>query len=364
MKKVLTIGSATQDIFIDYKSPQAKMLGDSSADSCSYLLVAEGCKIEVNDLFYTTGGGSTNTAVSFKKLGFDTTSFFQIGDDPESTFIIEQLSHQEISLDYIQKANYKTGCSFILPSPTGNQPILAYRGVNAFLQQDDLPLEKIKDFDLIYITSLSGQSSTCLEPLAKKAHALNILVATNPGKSQLAAGADILKNALPYLSILICNATEAAQLMYSLMEGRQKETSIQSSPNASLPQLLKNPLYHENISCDLATFFKMVHGYGPKTVVVTNGAEGVYVSDAKKIYFQESIPTNIVSTVGAGDAFGSCFVASITQGFSIKQAVQYGITNASSVIGHLGAKEGLLTLDKLEKHLKKNPLKPSQLFDL
>jgi sugar/nucleoside kinase (ribokinase family) len=366
MKKVLTIGSATQDIFIEYQSPQAKLLGDNSlSQTCSYLLIAEGCKIEVTNLLYTTGGGATNSAASFKKLGFEVASFFQIGDDQQGKEIIQTLNPLGIDLNLVQTTQeHQTGRSFILPSPIGNRPILAYRGANAFLKETELPLAHLNNFDLLYITSLSGQSSSCLKMLAKTAQEKGVIVVTNPGKSQLATGAEKLKAALPYISIFLCNATEAAQLMHSLVSDKKEYAPLKNSSDTTLPQLLQKPLMHKNKRCDLHAFFKLVHDSGPSIVVVTNGAEGVYLSDKKNIYFQESRATKVVSTVGAGDAFGSTFVASLLQNFSIEQALKYGVCNAASVINYAGAKEGLLTFEDLDTYLKKNPLKATRSFDL
>ena len=42
---------------------------------------------------------------------------------------------------------------------------------------------------------------------------------------------------------------------------------------------------------------------GPKTVVITNGSNGVYVATEKEIIFHPSIKTKVVDTVGAGDSW-------------------------------------------------------------
>ncbi|MGE0206995.1 MAG: carbohydrate kinase family protein [Candidatus Babeliales bacterium] len=343
MKKVLTIGSATQDIFIHYKNTPTTKIPE---DLCSYILVAEGCKIEVDDIHYTVGGGATNSATSFKKLGFDVASFFQIGTDHEGTFITNELKKHAINLELICSTNaHKTGRSFILPSPSGNQPILAYRGANAYIEQKNLPLSKLNLFDFLYITSLSGISAESLLPLAKKAHELNIFVATNPGKSQLADGIATLKKALPYISLFSCNTLEACQLMHSL-----KPSLKNNFPGSNdMPTLLQKPLSYKEITFDLAAYFHTIHKMGPSIVVVTNGAEGVYVSDAKTIYFQPTTSAKVVSTVGAGDAFSSTFVGCIQQGLSLQKALKYGVANAASVIGALGPQQGLLSLAELEK---------------
>ncbi|GAI85852.1 unnamed protein product, partial [marine sediment metagenome] len=92
---------------------------------------------------------------------------------------------------------------------------------------------------------------------------------------------------------------------------------------------------------------------GTKIVAVTNGADGVYVAHKNNIYYHPSIkPKNLVSTLGAGDAFGSCFVAQLAQDKSIEDAIRSGILNSSSVLEHLDAKTGLLSKRESEEKLK------------
>ena len=62
MVKVLTIGGATQDIIIEYQEGSALRVEDINPPRLSW---QEGSKIDVEKLHYATGGGATNTAVSF-----------------------------------------------------------------------------------------------------------------------------------------------------------------------------------------------------------------------------------------------------------------------------------------------------------
>ena len=78
MKKVLTIGGAVYDIFIEYQSPETLNLHTHDLNK-RFLVLEEGAKVEVQNLAYRSGGGATNSAVSFQKLGYNTSSFFKIG---------------------------------------------------------------------------------------------------------------------------------------------------------------------------------------------------------------------------------------------------------------------------------------------
>lgn len=345
MKKVLTIGGATQDIFIYYDLE--KMV--TVAEVPSLITFKEGTKVEVSDIHYATGGGATNSAVSFKRLAFEVSTCVKVGQDDTGSMIVEALNNERIDTQYIvNTAGHISGRSFILPSVHHNQAILAYRGANTTLTEKDIPFHIFKNFDVLYITSLSGKSSQLLPCIAQQAKKQDILVANNPGSSQLAVGAQMLADSLRYIDIFILNVDEAA-LLSAFFPG-PKELNLYDYDDA--PELLTSSHLRKE-AFNVISYFKEIMARGPKIVVVTNGAEGVYVAYENTIYFHKTFPTQVINTVGAGDAFASCFVACIVQNFSIKQALACGMLNAQSVLEHADAKAGLLTLDQLKDKEKK-----------
>jgi sugar/nucleoside kinase (ribokinase family) len=358
MKKILTIGSGIQDVFVEYQGVETLDLHTKTED-LAYVCLRAGRKIELQDITYFCGGGATNSAVSFKRAGFEVETFFKIGNDKAGDFILEKLKKENISTAHVVRTNEApTGQSFIIPGPHGNSAVLVYRGANITLTQEEIPVNSVTNAQQLYITSLSGPTAPLFIPITQIAKKHNIPVAANPGSSQLHAGANFLKESLCNVNILILNSYEAELLMTSL-KVKIPSPDITESHN-ELPELLKKPLGSATTCFTLKQFFNTVHHCGPDIIVVTNGSEGVYASDKKNIYFHPSIKINIVSSIGAGDAFGSCFVAQLAHNRSIDDALRMGIINSSSVIKHLGTQTGLLTGDELEKtcaHLDKKLLK-------
>ncbi len=354
--KIITVGGAATDIFIHDKHASQLNFATQN-EQRSFLLFEEGSKIPIDELNFHTGGGATNSAVSFKQLGFDVATFFKVGDDKPSEFIIQRLANMGIDTQYVKQSHeYITGHSFIFPCKDGDRTVLCYRGANAHLHENEIP-PIIEEFNNVYITSLSGESSHLLVPITRLAKIHNGLVATNPGSSQLALGARDIYQALPNIDIFILNSQEACTFMLSMVEQdialHQKVLRTQiSERNEALPNLLKAPLTHQTVCFDIRLFLQAILERGPSIVVITNGAEGVYVTTQDGIIFHPSLPTAVVNTLGAGDAFGSCFVANYIEGANIKEAMLYGIINASSVISHLDAKSGLLTKHELQQRFE------------
>jgi|AntAceMinimDraft_17_1070374.scaffolds.fasta_scaffold05399_6 sugar/nucleoside kinase (ribokinase family) len=357
MKKIFTIGGATQDIFIHYQNPESLVL-KNKRETKSYLLLEKGAKIEVDTLSYSTGGGATNAAFSFKKLGFDVIPIIKTGAGKAGQYIQDQLKDIGIDTSHIVKDKTTgTGLSYIIPSFEGDRTIFAYRGANKKLTKKNVPLNEIKRGNCLYITSLSGESSKILLPITNHAKKNNVPVAVNPGASQLSGGSKELEKSLKNIDIFILNSQEAKIFLQSIskqLSPKELEKDIQSCVSfEKLPDLIKSLVYIENVCFNLKDFCKEMTSRGPSTIVVTNGEEGVYVAHKKTLYFYPSLPTKVVDTVGAGDAFGSCFSASIFTGTKIEKALVNGIINASSVISYEDAKTGLLSWKEIEIRSKK-----------
>jgi sugar/nucleoside kinase (ribokinase family) len=365
--EILTLGGATQDIFIHYEDAQTVEFCGPHEKS-SFLLLQEGAKIEINKIRYSTGGGATNSAVSFKRLGFEVSSFFKIGTDSQGISILQALKKEGVSVaECVIDHHEQTGISYIIPSFRGDRTVLAFRGANAHIKQEEIPFSSFKKYSYLYITSMSGDSSHLLLSITQEAKHHGVTIANNPGISQLTAGAQTLCKSLPFIDILILNRDEARQFMVSLLQSDKKlHESLNQKKHEMLPHapsLLRDLFTYENTCFSLVHFFKEALARGPRIAVVTNGSEGVYVCSEKTIYFHPSLPVKLVSTLGAGDAFGSGFVAGLALFNSIEQAIRTGILNSSSVITHVDAKEGLLRRDQLDYALKNLDYSLLQKFD-
>lgn len=76
---------------------------------------------------------------------------------------------------------------------------------------------------------------------------------------------------------------------------------------------------------------------------MTDGADGAYACDGKDAY--REFPTNapVVNATGSGDAFGSAFVAGLMEWpGDVTNSLRLAALNAESVIGKVGAKNGIL----------------------
>ncbi|MFC1870768.1 carbohydrate kinase family protein [Candidatus Dependentiae bacterium] len=358
MKKVLTIGSAVHDLFISYERPYY-MEFEEDGQEINYILLEEGRKLEITKLHYATGGGALNSASCFTRLELPSTPCCKVGTDSYGAFIIEKIAEHGIDTSAIAHTDErKTGSSYILPSPTGNSSILVDRGANLTLSKENIPVESFSDYDQIYVTSLSRDTSELLPYITQQAKKAGIPVATNPGTSQLTANVSTLIESLPNIDILILNTVEASLLAESFFGTDKKKNT--AKPNYELPDLLATPIARGDIIFTLQDYFKKIHEYGPSIAVVTNGEDGVYVSHGDYIYFHPGLPIEVESTVGAGDAFGATFVSQLLKEKSLDDAIRAGVINSAAALEQLDATSGLLDqteLDELVAEIDQNGVK-------
>ncbi|HEV2601484.1 MAG TPA: carbohydrate kinase family protein [Candidatus Babeliales bacterium] len=340
--KILSIGGATYDIFLTTGCLQTTTINQDC-----FVLLQEGRKIDVESIRYCSGGGATNSATLFARLGFQAHAIFKIGDDCAGAFIQEQLRKEGVVLHHAVAHGSATGCSVIMPCPSGDRTVLVYRGVNLLLNQQDISLDLLAQQDQIYISSLTGQSAALLGYVATQAKQRGIPVAVNPGSHQLQKNVRSLYDALPAIDILILNSYEMQLCMQAIMKidyGLCDQLQKRKPPNGpgTMPALLTKLFTHNDMSFNLYDFFAAIHARGVKIIAVTDGACGVYAASAGTVLFHPSLSVPVLNTVGAGDAFASCFVAQLARGQSIEYAMRAGIINSASVIQCSDAKEGLL----------------------
>ncbi|MBT4856245.1 carbohydrate kinase family protein [bacterium] len=361
--KILTIGGATKDLFLHYKYPESLQVG-SDQDNI-YTKLPAGRKIEISKVEQFLGGGAINTAASFSKLDIDATVLCKVGNDPEGQHIVQALTTLGIATNLVNiDNNTATATSFIMPCTDGDSTLLVYRGANTHLQEKDIPHTKLSEFNQLYLSSLNGEAAQLVKPITDAAKKLNIPVAINPGMAQLCETANIIQESLPNISTFILNACEAKEFMLTLIKDNKLQGVDKKTMAQNTPELLQPWIEQESSCFNLGHYFKEILSRGPSIAIVTNGSEGVYVAHHDTIYFHPSIATNIVSTVGAGDAFGSCFVGSIMKGHSVEQALIQGILNSLSVLQYEGAQEGLLTMSTLEENYSSAPKNLIQKFAL
>lgn len=306
MFDVITVGAAVRDVFL--LSKEFQMIRSEAFKGGLAECVALGAKIEVESCVLSTGGGATNAAATFANLGFLTSTVARIGDDELGRDILADLNRYKVDTSLIKKIKKgETGYSTLLTTSNGERTALVYRGVSADFTPADLP--KVFSTKWLYITSLSGNIEV-LSKIISTAKKAGIKIAVNPGHGELQKASQ-LKPILDNVDVLLLNLEEAQIL-----------TGLNSKDGKELSQRLAK---------------------GQTIAVVTDGPRGAYAAFGREKFYAKNRSTKSISRTGAGDAFGSGFVASLMKGYSLEDSLKIATLNAENVIQHIGAKKGILT---------------------
>lgn len=315
---VISIGSATQDIFIlnkDLKYPvkavnpfDKKVIGD---------------KISVKDMYFDIGGGGSNTAATFSNMGLEVGLFTRVGKDLAGKKIIEEMKKIMVNTSLIEiDKKLETAYSVIFLNKDGDRTALIFRGAADFKKIKKMPVKKLKS-DWFFVTTLNGNHNL-LKDLLAFADNKNIKIAWNPGSAELDFSKSQITRLLKRVNVLFLNLNEAQKL------AQCKTKNIKS-------------IYHhlEKIAPDII-------------ICVTAGKKGAWVKKDQEFYWAGILSKKVVNATGAGDAFGAGFVAGlILYEEDLKKALRLGMLNSNSVVTKMGAKHGLLKKPPTVKMLEK-----------
>jgi ribokinase len=154
----------------------------------------------------------------------------------------------------------------------------------------------------------------------------DVKLAFQPGTFQMKAGVERLKEMYERTNVLIFNREEAV-----LVTGGSYD--------------------------DIHDLMNRMHAYGPKIVVITDGPDGAYASDGENRFKMPNYPDPgpPVERTGAGDSFASAFVAALAKGANLEAALLWAPINSMNVVQHVGAQEGLLTVDEIDYYMRNAP---------
>jgi len=212
MYDIITFWSSAMDI--NLKSKAFKVLkSDKDFVTGEGICLSLGSKIDVQDIKFTSGGGGTNTAVTFAKQGLKTAFCGIVGEDEAGREILKELKSYKIDGSLVQKTKEKaTNHSVIISSEDGqDRTILVYRGASELLNKQNIPWDKLKS-KWIYIAPLWGQLCDTFEDIVDFAYKNKIKIAINPGSSQLYLPQETLSRIFKKIDILILNQEEASFL--------------------------------------------------------------------------------------------------------------------------------------------------------
>ena len=307
MARIVSLGSALQDIFlIDHDDLRPIEIGTTAILG----KITVGSKVDIDRIYYKVGGGGVNSAIEFARHGHEAILLGNVSHDPAGALIVRTLDKEGVDSSFINFLERRpTGTSVVLlDSKSGERTILTHRGASElFGNFSETNLDLIQP-DWLYVTTLRGDYETLIR-FFKKAKEMGIRIMFNPGGKEIEQRTELLK-LFQYVDVLLVNKSEAAQIVQGVV--------------------LNELLYH------LMNYVE--------TTIITDGPMGGIASSSNEAYrFGIYEDCKIKDATGAGDAFGSGFLAHFADGHSFRNSLIFASANSTAVVSEYGASKGLLT---------------------
>ncbi len=326
---VCTFGSVTLDLFLE---------GDEIDTQGDFFSFSVGDKIKLRSVNKFVGGGAANCGAGFAKLGLKTAIFGVIADDDEGKFIEKTLAKSNICTDYLtREKGGSSSFSVILNAKDGRRTVFHHRSTDKGFGAQ--ALKNAPQTRAIYVGHLYHEGESLFDEISS----FKGIMAWNPGKTQFESGFDKFTNIFPHVNALILNVEEAElftglkseKILFDDFKGKQVCSGIKTKKVADVRLMADKFL-----------------AAGVKNVVITDGSRGSQLFNADGHYYVPASDEKPVSTLGAGDAFSTGFVAGILHGKDPSEAMCWGSASSESVIKCFGAQNGLLGLEGMEKGVK------------
>lgn len=321
--KLLSVGDILVDEFL--KIPESGGKVEFQLDHSNRMIsFPYGEKILAEDVDYAVGGNAANNAVGMSRMGIKTVLLSTIGDDWTTKVILDTMAKEGVGTFLMTTQGGVSGARGVVINYRGERTLFGFHP--GFLYKPPKDLAKV---EWVYLTSMGeGYEETYQRIIGWKKESGGKL-AFNPGTRQILDGKGRWEEVLAATDILFVNKEEAETIVGMGGEGASDDRSV-----------------IENLLGELAKL-------GPKMVVVTDGPKGAYVTEKGKSLWSSIYDVPVVETTGAGDGFGTGFLAAIVDGKGIEEALKWGMIQSASVISKVGAQAGLLSRRELEEWLSK-----------
>ncbi|OGD87743.1 hypothetical protein A3D81_01620 [Candidatus Curtissbacteria bacterium RIFCSPHIGHO2_02_FULL_40_17] len=312
---IITIGDSTIDTFI--KIHDATVECDINHEDCK-ICISYGDKIPVDSIGHEVAGNAANVAVGCAVMGLKTAIYTNLGVDQAGSLIKKVFEESGVSTEFVKVHQNKESNLSVVLTFQGERTIFVYH------QPWSYSLPQLSNSSWIYLTSMaeSFTNSNITDEICHYLDKSHAKLAFAPGTYQLKADVKLYPKILERSELLIVNLEEAKKIL-NIKEAVEAKTLL-----AKLLLL------------------------GPKTIIITDGAEGSYATDGQRNLRIGIFPTQLVEKTGAGDAYSSGLLTALILGYPLETAMVWGTINASKVIGRIGPQKGLLRKNELENYLK------------
>ncbi|MGP2436763.1 ribokinase [Streptomyces sp. JW3] len=264
------------------------------------------------DLAVHPGGKGANQAVAAARLGARTALLAKVGDDDHGRLLLDAQRAAGVDTVGVLVSDVPTGVALITVDPSGDNSIVVSPGANGRLTPGDVRAA-------VSLFHASRVVSVMLEiPLETVVEVVRSLTPDNRFVLNPSPPRPLPREVLDACDPLIVNEHEAKVLLGASRVGDRPED-----------------------------WARILLAKGPRSVVVTLGAEGALVASKDGVTRVPSVPVRAVDTTGAGDAFTAALAHRLGAGATLTEAAAYAARVGAAAVTKAGAQESYPTAEEV-----------------
>lgn len=290
---------------------------------------------QISSFGASIGGSPLNIAVGSSRLGLKVALLTAVGADKVGEFILAHLRKEGVETKFIPEiSGAKSSAVVVGIEPPSTFPTMFYRENAADIQLgiDDvlaLPLEETRAVQLSGAALAKEPSRSAVFFLAERARALGLTTfldldfRADQWHDPRAFGVQI-RALLPLIDIAFGTEEEINAAMLQ----RTEDLIIRNS-QITAPEIIG----------DLGANITALMQRGLEALVVKRGANGADVVLATQVVHADGFKVDVVSLLGAGDAFAAGFIYGRLQGWDWYKSCRIGNACGAIVVTRIGCSE-------------------------
>jgi fructoselysine 6-kinase len=236
------------------------------------------------------GGQSLNVAVYARRAGLEAAYLGVLGDDVAGRHVLGALESEGLDTSHVR----------VVPGPNAFAEVALFDGNREFVGGGDgVSVFRISDEDLDWLSGFdvihSSESSRLEDQLGRLA-----------GIAPLSFDFSVRRDPTYYEPLL---------------------------PHVEIAEFSLADLDEDAAEA----WLERIHGLGPRLVLATRGAADALLFDGQRVWRQPSVPTEVIDTLGAGDAFIARFLVGILRREPVEQSLAAAAASAATTCTAYGA---------------------------
>ncbi|WP_433918797.1 ribokinase [Streptomyces canus] len=266
-----------------------------------------------SDLAVHPGGKGANQAVAAARLGARTALLARVGDDGHGRLLLDSQRAAGVDTVGVLVGGAPTGVALITVDPSGDNSIVVSPGANGRLTPGDVRTAvSLFHASRVVSTQLEIPLETVVEVVRNLAPGSRFVLNPSPPRP---LPAEVLAACDP----LIVNEHEAKVIL--------GDACVSDAPE---------------------DWARLLLAKGPRSVVVTLGAQGSLVASSAGVTRVASVKVDAVDTTGAGDAFTAALTFRLGAGSALAEAAAYASRVGAVAVTREGAQDSFPTAEEVD----------------